>query len=77
MKISVKTRIGIEDAEEFEDLQKVFQRYPFAEVIVHPRVRSDFYKNQPDASGFGAFLKESVNRSATMEIFLRYRMQQS
>ena len=61
MKISVKTRIGIEDAEEFEDLQKVFQRYPFAEVIVHPRVRSDFYKNQPDRQVFGAFLKESVN----------------
>ena len=55
MKISVKTRIGIEDAEEFEDLQKVFQRYPFAEVIVHPRVRSDFYKNQPDRQVFGAF----------------------
>lgn len=61
MKISVKTRIGIEDAEEFEDLQKVFQRYPFAEVIVHPRVRSDFYKNQLDRQVFGAFLKESVN----------------
>ena len=61
MKISVKTRIGIEDAEEFEDLQKVFQRYPFAEVIVHPRVRSDFYKNQPDRQVFGAFLIESVN----------------
>ena len=61
MKISVKTRIGIEDAEEFEDLQKVFQRYPFAEVIVHPRVRSDFYKNQLDCQVFGAFLKESVN----------------
>ncbi len=61
MKISVKTRIGIEDAEEFEDLQKVFQQYPFAEVIVHPRVRSDFYKNQPDRQVFGAFLKESVN----------------
>lgn len=51
----------LEDAEEFEDLQKVFQRYPFAEVIVHPRVRSDFYKNQPDCQVFGAFLKESVN----------------
>ena len=61
MKISVKTRIGIEDAEEFEDLQKVFNRYPFAEVIIHPRVRSDFYKNQPNRQVFGEFLKESVN----------------
>lgn len=61
MKISVKTRIGVEDAEEFEDLQKVFHRYPFAEVIVHPRVRSDFYKNQPNRQVFGEFLKESVN----------------
>ena len=61
MKISVKTRIGIEDSEEFEDLQKVFNRYPFAEVIIHPRVRSDFYKNQPNRQVFGEFLKESVN----------------
>lgn len=61
MKISVKTRIGIEDAEEFEDLQKVFNRYPFVEVIIHPRVRSDFYKNQPNRQVFGEFLKESVN----------------
>ena len=52
---------GIGDAEEFEDLQKVFNRYPFAEVIIHPRVRSDFIKNQPNRQVFGEFLKESVN----------------
>lgn len=61
IRISVKTRIGMEDAGEFEDLMRVFNRYPLEEMIVHPRVRRDFYKNQPDWSAFGDALRESKN----------------
>lgn len=61
LRISVKTRIGIADGEEFEDLLRVFNRYPLEELIVHPRVRRDFYKNQPDWDVFGMALSESVN----------------
>ncbi len=42
--ISVKTRLGLEDAEEFPALMEVFNRYPIRELTVHPRVRKDFYK---------------------------------
>lgn len=37
--ISVKTRIGMEFPEEFEDILKVYNRYPFSEIIIHPRLQ--------------------------------------
>ena len=42
--ISVKTRLGLEDPEDFPALLEVFNRYPITELTVHPRVRKDFYK---------------------------------
>ena len=42
--ISVKTRLGLENPEEFPALLEVFNRYPITELTVHPRVRKDFYK---------------------------------
>lgn len=41
--ISVKTRLGIADPEEFPVLVEIFNRYPIKELILHPRVRKDFY----------------------------------
>ena len=43
--ISVKTRIGFSDYGEWDDLLKVYEKYDFNEIIIHPRLRSDFYKN--------------------------------
>ena len=37
--ISVKTRIGVTDPEEFGPILEVYNRYPLAELIIHPRVR--------------------------------------
>jgi tRNA-dihydrouridine synthase len=42
--ISVKTRLGLENPEDFLDILEVFNRYPISELTVHPRVRKDFYK---------------------------------
>ena len=47
MKISVKTRLGMKSPEEFEALLTIYRRYPISELIVHPRVREDYYKNTP------------------------------
>ncbi len=44
MEISVKTRLGMKDPAEFFPLLEIFQKYPIAELIIHPRVRQDFYK---------------------------------
>ena len=42
--ISVKTRIGFSNPEEFPRLLEIFNRYPIKELTVHPRVRAVFYK---------------------------------
>ncbi len=50
--ISVKTRIGFTDPEEFPALIAVFNRYPIKELTVHPRVRSQFYSGTVNMQAF-------------------------
>ena len=45
LKISIKTRIGKDDPEEFEKLLEIYNKYPLEELIIHPRVQTDYYKN--------------------------------
>ncbi len=45
MKISVKTRLGMEFPEEFPDILDVLEAFPFHEIIIHPRTREDYYGN--------------------------------
>ena len=44
LSISIKTRLGFTAPEEFPTLLDIFNRYPICELIIHPRVRCDFYK---------------------------------
>lgn len=48
MKISIKTRIGRFDPEEFTDLMEIYNQYPVHELIIHPRIQTDYYKNVPN-----------------------------
>lgn len=41
--VSLKTRVGIRDEEEFPALLEIFSRYPIPLLILHPRLRKDFY----------------------------------
>ena len=41
--ISIKTRIGFSDPEEFPRLLEIFNQYPIKELTIHPRVRTAFY----------------------------------
>ena len=50
--ISVKTRIGFSDVSEWEEIFQIYERFPIEELIVHPRVREDFYKNTPNLEVF-------------------------
>lgn len=61
LEISVKTRIGADDPEEFEDLLRIFNRYPIKRLIVHPRIQKDFYKNTPRLDSFELAVRESKN----------------
>lgn len=59
--ISVKTRIGMEFPEEFEDILKVYNRYPFSEIIIHPRLQKDYYNNHPNLEVFAEALEQCVH----------------
>lgn len=51
-KISIKTRIGVSEREEFHILLDIYKKYPLEELIVHPRLLQDYYKNTPDVEMF-------------------------
>ena len=59
--VSVKTRVGIQSDEEFPKLMEVFNRYPIRELIVHPRVRADFYNSSIREDSFRYALACSRN----------------
>jgi len=59
--VSVKTRLGVNDAEEFPKLLEVFNRYPIKELTIHPRVRKQFYKGGVDMEMFRYALQNSRN----------------
>lgn len=61
LRISVKTRIGMESPEEGYALMELYNQYPISEVIIHPRTRKEYYKGEPHLDVFGELLAMSRN----------------
>ena len=59
IRISVKTRLGWSDPSEFENLLPIFNRYPLSELILHPRVREEYYRGTPHRDAFAEALENS------------------
>ena len=59
--ISVKTRLGLEQPEEFPALLEVFNRYPIQELTIHPRVRKQFYDGNVHMDLFTYAVENSRN----------------
>lgn len=59
--ISVKTRLGLETAQEFPAILDIYNRYPICELTVHPRVRKQFYTGDVDGEMFDYAVKNSKN----------------
>ena len=57
--ISVKTRLGLKDEGEFPHILELYNRYPIAELTIHPRVRQDMYKNRARLTPFAQALPQS------------------
>ncbi len=57
--VSVKTRLGVQDAEEFQRILELYNDYPIKELIVHARVQTDQYKNHPNLEAFALALNDS------------------
>lgn len=58
-KLSIKTRIGISELEEAERLFRVFERFPFEEVIIHARLQQEFYQGTPHYDVFEDYCKRT------------------
>lgn len=57
--ISIKTRIGKESPAEWERLLAIYEKYPMEELIIHPRVQKDYYKNTVNLEAFGLAAERS------------------
>lgn len=62
MKLSVKTRLGRYLPDEFIKVLEVYNKYDFSEIIVHPRVQKDFYKEPVRPEWFEYAVKNSKNK---------------
>ena len=60
VKISIKTRIGIESVDEWGNILNIYRKYPLEELIVHPRLQKQFYKGTPHLDAFAAAV-ETMN----------------
>ena len=61
IKFTVKTRLGLTDSHEFENILPVLNKFPFGAVIIHPRIRTQMYKGTPDMDMFRWAYENSKN----------------
>ena len=59
--ISITTRIGVQDPEEFDRLLAIFNQYPVRELTIHARTREEYYKGKVHLEAFEKALAESKN----------------
>lgn len=59
--ISIKTRLGKEEPEEFYKILEIYNKYKMTELIIHPRVQKDMYKYPPHMEVFADIINESKN----------------
>ena len=57
--ISIKTRLGVHDPDEFWPILELYNRYPVKELTIHPRVQKDIYKNSVRMSHYIKAMKET------------------
>jgi tRNA-dihydrouridine synthase len=60
-KISIKTRIGKDNPDEFYRILEIYNKYKMEELIIHPRIQKDFYNNKPNLNVFEEAVKLSKN----------------
>ena len=58
-KLSIKTRIGVSEVEEAERLFRIYERFPFEEVIIHARLQQEFYQGIPHYEVFEEYCNKS------------------
>ncbi len=59
VKISVKTRLGVRDTNEFGSILDIYNDYPVSELIIHARTAREMYEGPVHPDAFGAALAAS------------------
>ena len=57
--VSLKTRIGVNDSANWEQILEIYRDYPVKELTVHPRIRKAFYKGDCDMAAFARAAENS------------------
>lgn len=60
-RLSIKTRIGRRNKAEIKELIPIFNSFPLAELIIHPRLGTQLYKGEVDLDTFSFCLESSTN----------------
>ena len=58
-RLSIKPRLGRNQADEILKLMRIFNQYPLEEIIIHPRTGKQMYGGKPDLDIFGKCLEMS------------------
>jgi tRNA-dihydrouridine synthase B len=58
--LSVKLRLGLESADEFEKIIAVLNQFPLHEVIVHPRTGKQMYEGNVDLMSFEKYYAQII-----------------
>ncbi len=59
IRVSLKTRIGMNEPEEFFRILEIYNQYPASELIIHPRLQEDYYGNHPNMEMFSYALEHT------------------
>jgi tRNA-dihydrouridine synthase len=59
--VSVKTRLGLTNPDEFLRILEIYNQYPIKELTIHPRVRRQFYDGDVDMEMFRYAMDNSKN----------------
>lgn len=57
LKISIKTRLGVADLQEWERLLAIYAQYPVEELIVHTRLLQEFYTGRTHPEAYAQAVK--------------------
>ncbi len=61
MEISVKTRIGVQDESEWEDILSIYNKFPIKELMIHPRLQREFYQGSVHLEAYQYAIEHSKN----------------
>lgn len=57
LKISIKTRLGIDSLDEWARLLEIYGKYPLEELIIHVRLQQEFYAGRTHPEAYAAAVK--------------------